>query len=62
MKINIENKFEPDNLIKLGGFPPIFYINQNLKKKREFKNNIENNTNINIDKLNILNIKNILKK
>lgn len=45
----------------LGGFPPIFYINNDTKKKREFKEKIEENIDMTkIDKLNILNIKNIL--
>lgn len=49
--------------IKLGGFPPIFYINSDNKKKRQFKEKIEDNIDIkNINKLNILNIKNILGK
>jgi hypothetical protein len=49
--------------IKLGGFPPIFYLNNDNKKKREFKEKIEENIDIkNIKKLNILNIKNILGK
>ena len=48
--------------IKLGGFPPIFYINNENKKKREFKKKIEGEINItNINKLNILNVKNILQ-
>jgi len=52
-----------NNNIKLGGFPPIFFINNEIKKKREFKKNIEDNINVNtINKLNILNIKNILGK
>lgn len=49
--------------IKLGGFPAIYYLNNDNKKKREFKKNIENKLNINdIKNLNILNIKNILDK
>lgn len=51
------------NEIKLGGFPPILYISSENKKKREFKEKIEDNIDIkNIKKLNILNIKNILGK
>ena len=60
------NNNESDNQnndIKLGGFPPIFYLNSDNKKKREFKEKIEDNIDIkNIKKLNILNIKNILGK
>ena len=49
--------------INLGGFPPIYYLTNENKKKREFKKKIEDNININdINKLNILNIKNILEK
>lgn len=48
--------------INLGGFPPIIKINTNIRKKREFKKEAINiNTNI-LDKLNILNINNIIKK
>ena len=49
--------------IKLGGFPPIYFISSENKKKREFKKKVENSIdgiNTNINKLNILNIKNIL--
>ncbi len=57
------NEINNDNEIKLGGFPPIIYLSNDTKKKREFKKNIEDNININnINKLNILNIKNILNK
>lgn len=47
--------------IKLGGFPPIIYLEQKNKKIKEFAktNNQEENIS-NISKLNILNIKNIL--
>jgi len=49
------------NNIKLGGFPPIFFINKENKKIREFNKKIEEKIDIKIiDKLNILNIKNIL--
>ena len=52
-----------NNDISLGGFPPIIYLNSDNKKKREFKEKIEDNINLkNIKKLNILNIKNILNK
>lgn len=48
--------------IKLGGFPPIIYVNYENKKKREFKKKIEDGINLtDINKLNILNIKNILQ-
>jgi hypothetical protein len=57
--MNIDNNVTS---IKLGGFPPIFYINNENKKKREFKKKIEDEINItNINKLNILNVKNILQ-
>ena len=39
---------ENDNNIKLGGFPPILFINMEIKKKREFQK-------IN-DSINLLNI------
>ena len=52
-----------NNDLKLGGFPPIFFISNDIKKKREFKKKIEDNVDMaNINKLNILNIKNILGK
>lgn len=48
--------------INLGGFPPIVKIDNTVKKKREFtKEIIKINTNI-LEKLDILNINNILKK
>lgn len=57
----MEDNLVSDNEIKLGGFPPIYYISLENKKKREFKKNIEARIDkTNIDKLNILNIKNIL--
>lgn len=45
--------------IYLGGFPPIIFINNDIKTKREFreKNEIDVKK---LSKLNILNIKNIL--
>ena len=50
-----------DQTIKLGGFPPILYISNENKKKREFNKKIEQDINLeDINKLNILNIKNIL--
>lgn len=49
--------------INFGGFPPIIYISNEEKKKKEFKKKMEDNVNVdNISKLNILNIKNILKE
>ena len=50
--------------INLGGFPPIFYISTELKKKREFSKKIDDDAKkiLSINKLNILNIKNILSK
>lgn len=47
--------------INLGGFPPIMFINNETKKKREFeKKATENLDSSSYKKLNILNIKNIL--
>lgn len=58
---NIEHIKNDDNNISLGGFPPIMFINNETKKKREFREKVEDNINVsNINKLNILNIKNIL--
>ena len=58
MKNNISVNNEE---INLGGFPPIYYISTENKKKREFKKKMEENINLtDINKLNILNIKNIL--
>ena len=49
-----------DSKINLGGFPPIFYINTETKKKREFeKKAIEQLDTSTYKKLNILNISNI---
>ena len=39
MDTNIKN-IEEEN-INLGGFPPIYKISNELKKKREFNNSIE---------------------
>ena len=59
----IDNQNINNDYIKLGGFPPIYYLTNENKKKREFKKKIENNIDINdINKLNILNVKNILAK
>ena len=46
--------------IYLGGFPPIFYIDQEYKQIKEFSKLKENKNLNNINKLNILNIKSIL--
>lgn len=49
--------------IKLGGFPPIIFQNQQNKKLKEFAKINNNEENIkNISKLNILNINDILGK
>lgn len=59
---NIED-IETNEIIQLGGFPPIIFISNETKKKREFKKKIEENINTeNVSKLNILGIKNILGK
>ncbi len=59
----MNNTESQDNRIKLGGFPPIYYLSTENKKKREFKEKIKDSVDIkNIKKLNILNIKNILAK
>lgn len=48
--------------IVLGGFPPIFYVEKDIKKKREFEKKVLDETkNTSFSNLNILNIKNILK-
>jgi predicted AAA+ superfamily ATPase len=61
MDKNIKNENTYSENIKLGGFPPIIYLSFENKKKREFKKIIEEkNINNDINKLNILNIKNIL--
>ncbi len=60
MDTNIKNTEEEN--INLGGFPPIYKISNELKKKREFNKSIETiNKNV-LNSLNILNVKNILKK
>jgi hypothetical protein len=57
----MEDNLIKNDEIKLGGFPPIYYISLENKKKREYKKKIEDNIDkTNITKLNILNIKNIL--
>lgn len=55
-----ENKLNSQG-IKLGGFPPIIYLSETNKKIKEFSKIYEKEDNIkNINKLNILDIKNIL--
>jgi hypothetical protein len=61
--MNNNKLYNQTNDIKLGGFPQILFLSSDNKKKREFKEKIEDNIDINnIKKLNILNIKNILSK
>jgi hypothetical protein len=51
---------EEERKINLAGFPPIYKISSDLKKKREFNKSIETiNKNV-LNNLNILNVKNIL--
>lgn len=58
----MEQNNNDDSNIKLGGFPPIYYISNETLKKREFRKKIENEIDTkNMSKLNILNIKNILQ-
>lgn len=59
MEINVQLT-ENEKNINLGGFPPIYKISSDLKKKREFNKSIETiNKNV-LNNLNILNVKNIL--
>jgi hypothetical protein len=58
----MEKNTEKREDLNLGGFPPIFFITSDNKKKREFKEVTNNIDNTLINKLNILNIKNILGK
>jgi hypothetical protein len=51
---------DDEKKINLGGFPPIFKILLEQKKKREFNKNIETINKKVLDNLNIINIKNIL--
>lgn len=51
---------EEEKKINLGGFPPIFNILLEQKKKREFNKNIETINRKVLDNLNILNISNLL--
>ena len=47
--------------INLGGFPPIYFTNNEVKKKREFETKVTDDfKKINLVNLNILDIKNIL--
>ena len=51
---------DEDKQVNLGGFPPIFKISTEFKKKREFNKSIDTiNKNV-LNNLNIINIKNIL--
>ena len=51
---------DEERKINLAGFPPIYKISSDFKKKREFNKSIETiNKNV-LNNLNILNIKNIL--
>ena len=59
MDINVQLT-EEEQQINLGGFPPIYRISGEFKKKREFNKSIETiNKNV-LNNLNILNVKNIL--
>jgi hypothetical protein len=59
MEINVQQIDDGDN-INLAGFPPIYKISNDAKKKREFNKSIETiNKNV-LNNLNILNVKNIL--
>jgi hypothetical protein len=59
MDINVQLT-EEEKKINLGGFPPIYRISGEFKKKREFNKSIETiNKNV-LNNLNILNVKNIL--
>jgi len=59
MDINTQLTIEEKKL-NIGGFPPIFKITNEIKKKREFNKSIESiNKNV-YNNLNILNVKNIL--
>jgi hypothetical protein len=44
----------------LGGFPPLYKITEEYKKKREFSKNISQISKKKLDELNILSVKNIL--
>jgi hypothetical protein len=52
-----------DSKINLGGFPPIIFISNETKKKREFEKKVsESIKSSTFTGLNLLNIKNILKE
>ncbi len=54
---------EKGTKLNLGGFPPIIYISAENKKKREFEKKVkEDIEKSSFDKLNLLNVKNILKE
>ena len=61
-KISRDINDEISNNINLGGFPPIFKITHEVKKKREFNNISKSFDNSKLNILNILNIKDIIKK
>ena len=56
MDINIPLN-EEESKLNLGGFPPIFFISNESKKKREFAKKYENVNSTKSSSLNILNIK-----
>ena len=56
----MENKSE-EKVLNLGGFPNILVINELVKKKRE-TSSVLNTNDVTNAKINILNIKDILKK
>lgn len=56
----MENKSE-EKVLNLGGFPNILVINESVKKKRE-TSSVLNTNDVTNTKINILNIKDILKK
>lgn len=59
MDINVQLT-DDEEKINLGGFPPIYKLTSDIKKKREFNKSIETiNKNV-LNNLNILNVKNIL--
>ena len=59
MEINVQLTDE-ERKINLAGFPPIFKISTDYKKKREFNKSIETINKSVLNNLNILNVKNIL--
>ena len=58
MDINIPLN-EDEKKLNLGGFPPIFFISNESRKKREFARKFENIDTKKSSNLNILNIKDI---